>query len=500
MSRNHYTVAMNRGTGRRLCRFSEAEAPQSANILGGRRTRGYTAPDHSGVVGLRVDLRQPRVAPSGYITVTSMLNSSPLPAAPALVVNANNIAALLPIRVLGRKGIPVTCVFGRGLRSQYAPVVRASRFVANVQTFDETDYEANLVQCLCDIGKASRDKAVLYPASDLDMIVISGNRHRLEAHYHLLMPPHPLLMNLLNKDWFYPFAAERGIPVPRTLQVNRPSELDAAARKVGFPCIVKPAWRDEAWQTYYGNQKVLKVHDADELRLVCRCLHERQYELTVQEIIPGPERNLLCTFTYLNERSESLGIFTSTKVRQFPPHFGNSSLVKQVNEHAVVQLTTHICKQLGLVGYASIEFKKDDRDGSFKVIEITPCRFNRQAGLSEAAGLSLPYVWYRHLLNHQTDCSVTSGNVAWISEVNEARAFWQYWRNGEYTLLQWLASYRGVTEYEVFAKDDPLPFLALLPSALSQWIMRSLYRPAVLPIQRRPASARAVAAVQQRAS
>lgn len=430
-----------------------------------------------------------------------MPDSPKLSAVSAVVVNANNIAALLPIRALGRKGIPVTCLFGRGHRDQYAPVVRASRYISTLHTFDETEYEANLVQCLRDLGKRSSRKAVLYPASDLDMIIISGHRHSLEDYYHLLMPPHALLMNLLNKDWFYPFAAERGIPVPRSLHVSRPAEIEAAARKLDFPCIVKPAWRDEAWQAYYGNQKVLIAQDAEELRLLCGSLHERHYEMTVQEIIPGPEPNIVCSFTYLNERSEPLGIFTSRKVRQFPPHFGNSSLVQQVYDQTVVELTAHICKQLGLTGYASIEFKRDDRDGMYKVIEITPCRFNRQAGLSEAAGFSLPYVWYCHLLQQPQDCELRSGASAWVSEVNEVRAAWDYWRTGEYTLWEWLTSYRDVAQLEVFAADDPLPFLKLVPSTLYHWLGGTVFRRSAYPVHRRRLmSARASVAVQKKAS
>jgi len=395
---------------------------------------------------------------------------------PAVVVNANNIAALLPIRALGRKGIPVTCVFGRGNLDQYAPVVRSSRFISKTQMFDESDYEQNVIECLLKIGRTCREKVVLFPASDLDMIIISANRHVLEPYYHLLMPSHVLLSNLLNKDWFYPFAEATGIPVPRTFHIHREGDIDTVARKLAYPCIVKPAWRDEAWQTQYGNQKVLIANSANELRLTFRGLYDRFEELAVQEIIQGGECNIICSFTYLNENSEPLGIFTSAKIRQFPPHFGNSSLVQQVKEPKVVQMTIQICKQLGLVGYVSIEFKKDDRDGAFKVIEITPCRFNRQAGLSDVTGLCLPYVWYCHLLKRPIQHVIKNSDCAWVSEVNEVRAFWEYWRSGEYTIAEWVRSYKHVALFEVFAKDDPLPFMMLLPSALSHWVRRRIVR------------------------
>lgn len=400
---------------------------------------------------------------------------------PAVVVNANNISALIPIRSLGRKGIPVTCVFGQGALGGYAPVVGSSRFVSEKYTFDESDYEGSLVSCLCHIGKSYGRKSVLFPTSDIDMIVVSANRDILQEYYHLLMPSHELLSNLLSKDWFYPFAKARGIPIPRTFRIESKEDIDHIAREVAYPCIIKPAWRDEAWQARFGNLKVIISNGAEELRTNFRRLYDQFKELMVQEIVRGGESNIICTFTFLDERSNPRGMFTSSKIRQFPPHFGNSSLVRRVSEPRVEELTTRICKQLGLVGYVSIEFKKDDTDGEFKVIEMTPCRFNRQTGLSDDAGFSIPYVWYCHVLNMPVESAPTTSACTWVSEINEVRAFLDYWRNGEYTVAEWMRSYKHVSCCELFAKDDPCPFIMLLPSAFVHWVRRKVFRQAPAP-------------------
>jgi len=389
---------------------------------------------------------------------------------PAVVVNANNISALTTIRALGRQNIPVIAVFGRGALDQYASVVRSSRFISKAHIFDESNYETNMINCLLAVGASCPTKAVLFPASDKDMIIVSDNRQQLEQYYHLLMPSHGLLCTLLSKDLFYPFAEARGIQVPRTFPVSCWDDIVTARRGISYPCIVKPGWRNEAWQRQYGNDKVIVVKNAVELKCTLRSLYNRFERLVVQEIVPGSERDILCTFTYLTEESEPLGIFTCRKIRQFPANFGNSSLVQQVNEPEVGELTVQISKQLGLVGYVSIEFKKDERNGTYKVIEITPCRFNRQTGLADAAGLCLPYVWYCHVLHRPVEPVVHSGRRAWVSEVNELRAFWHYWRKGEYTLAGWFSGYTDLVQYELFSKDDVLPFMMLLPSALFYWV------------------------------
>lgn len=388
----------------------------------------------------------------------------------AVVVNANNIMALLPIRSLGRKGIPVTCLFGQGGHAPYARCIQWSRYISKRYAFGEAEYERNMVTALCQIGKSTGHKSVLFPVSDFDMITISANRERLEKYYHLLMPSHDLLVSLLNKHQFYRLACSHNFPIPKTFMVDTSTDSELLAQEVPYPCVIKPAWRDQAWTKRYGHQKVLIAHTSEELHASLQDLLVQFVPLIVQAIIPGEEDRIVCSFGYLNRDSEPLGIFTSKKIRQFPPHFGNSAMVQAVYEPSVVELTKRICKALRMVGYVSIEFKKDPRDNEWKIIEITTARFNRQSGLSEQAGFSIPYVWYCHLLNLPVESVVLDVNCKWVSEVNDIRAFSGYWHNREYTLKEWIREYRDVTNYEVFSKDDLLPFVMMLPSAISDWV------------------------------
>ncbi len=397
-----------------------------------------------------------------------------VPSAPAVVVNANNIMALLPIRSLGRKGIPVTCLFGQGGHAPYAKGIRWSRYISKQYAFSEAEYERNMVTALCQIGKSNDRKSVLFPVSDFDMITISANRERLEKYYHLLMPPHDLLASLLNKNQFYRLAHSHNFLTPKTYTVDSCTDIQLLALEVPYPCVVKPVWRDQAWTARYGHQKVLVAYDAEELQANLRRLLAQFTTMIVQEIIPGEEDRIVCSFAYLSRDSELLGIFTSKKMRQFPPHFGNSAMVQAVCEPSVVELTKRICQELRLVGYASIEFKQDPRDHEWKIIEITPARFNRQSGLSEQVGFSIPYVWYCYLLNLPIEWAVSDLACKWVSEVNDLRAFGGYWRNGEYTLWDWIKEYRGVTSCEVFSTDDLLPFILMLRGAVSDWIRKAI--------------------------
>jgi D-aspartate ligase len=393
---------------------------------------------------------------------------------PAVVANINNIMGLSIIRSLGREGVPVWGVYGSAThREPYAEVAPRSRYLVRRQVFDDGDYEKGLIECLLRLGEEAESPPVLFPVSDLDMILISSHREALQRRYRLLMPPHALLDALLNKDRFQRLAEERALPVPVTFRAESGAEVAAIAGRVRYPCLVKPPWRDAAWLLRRGNTKVLRCESPDELQAAGEEVLQACGRLAVQELVAGPESNIVCSFAYLNERSEPLAMFVCRKLRQFPPYFGNTALAEGVQDEAAAELTAGICRTLGLVGYASVEFKRDLKDGLYKILEITPSRINRQAGIADASGVSIPSCWYRHLTGQAPPAAKATPGLRWVSEVNDLRAARWYWGSGEWSFVNWLKSYRGIARWELFARDDLKPFFALgLSAARSRFLRR----------------------------
>lgn len=385
----------------------------------------------------------------------------------AVVVNSNNIMALTVIRSLGKQGIPIIAIFGESrFFGQYAPMIRCSKFISTAFYFEENDYEKNLVSQLLKIGRSLDKKAVLFPVDDEDMIVVSANRIILEEFYHILMPPHSMLKTLLYKELFYEFSNENNLPIPKTFIVEKTQALEGIANKINFPCIIKPPLRNYKWRKIYKNRKVLIANERRELsRLLGEVIGLFQ-KVVVQEIIVGSESNIICSFTFLDINSEPIGMFVCRKIRQFPPHFGNTASAESIIDEKAVTLTKSICKQLSLVGYVSIEFKKDS-DNAYRIFEITPCRLNRQAGLANASGVNLAYIWYCYLIGHsitiQNDYTLST---KWLSEVNEVRSILYYLKKREHTLYQLLQYYKRINQFELLDRDDLVPSLMLLPSLL----------------------------------
>lgn len=372
--------------------------------------------------------------------------------------------ALSVIRSLGRQRIPVNAVFGKSqLFMQYQPIVKASKYISEFTLFDENDYQNNLINCLLSIGRNLNKRGVLFPVSDEDMIILSQNRNKLEEYYHLLLPEHNLLETLLYKNQFYTFAHKNGLPIPATLILDNTTAIDDISGKFSFPCIIKPPVRGEKWRSIFKNQKALIISDAKEFPSLFKKAASASNNLICQEIIRGPETNIICTFTYLDKNSEPLSMFVCRKIRQFPPNFGNTSFADSVCDEKAVHLTKSIAKQLRLVGYLSIEFKKDSHDESYKIIEITPCRPNRQSGFSEAVGINIPFIWYCYLLNKPVPpLSGYPLKCKWSSELNELRSFSYYCKDKRNGFRKWLESYRNICQFEILARDDLKPSLMLL--------------------------------------
>lgn len=387
---------------------------------------------------------------------------------PATVTNASNIMALSVVRSLGRRQVPVNAFFGRNdHHSPYNRIVRQSRYIDKSYDFEESRYAENMISLLIDVGRKNGDKSVLFPVSDQDMIIISEHRQSLSDYYHLLMPDHDVLDTLLSKEKFYSFALSHGLPIPQTYFPHEGLDVVQISRTIEYPCIMKPSWRDGRWLDMFHNTKVIICSTPEELISNYHQLLTLGYNMLIQEILHGEENNISCSFTYLNELSEMLGVVVCKKIRQFPRDFGNTSLAETLSDENVVELTRGVCKKLKLSGYVSIEFKMDPKTNSLKIIEITPSRINRHAGIADVAGFDIPWTWYDYLSNGRVATNTRfEPEVKWLSEVNELRTLWDYLTDRDYSILRLLRSYKNIKRCEIWSRDDLKPFIHMMLSVL----------------------------------
>jgi len=139
-------------------------------------------------------------------------------------------------------------------------------------------------------------------------------------------------------------------------------------------------------------------------------------DVLVQEWIPGSTRDIAIMGGYFGENSEALGYFCARKLVQEPDDFGTGCVVQHVPLQEIVQPSLRLCKSLGYRGMAEIEYKRDEKTGEYKLIEINTRHWDWHQ-LSHMSGVNLTRVAYSDLTGYKLDAStpVRTGGK-WVVE------------------------------------------------------------------------------------
>jgi predicted ATP-grasp superfamily ATP-dependent carboligase len=239
--------------------------------------------------------------------------------------------------------------------------------------------------------------------------------------------------------------------------------VKAIGRAARFPLILKPmlppTWSREPIATVVGHKKALTVHSAAELEARYGAIAALEPRLVVQDYVPGRDDRLYSLHVYMDRASEPLGWFTGRKLRTYPTYAGIGCFVESVTIPEIIADGIDMLRRIHYSGLALLQFKRDDRDGTYKLLEINP-RTSSWNLLAAEAGVNLPYIAYRDAIGAPPQAPpVQRDGLRYQYFDHDLRAFWDYRKHGDITLAQWLGSLRGPKVYQLFAADDPSPFL-----------------------------------------
>jgi len=334
-----------------------------------------------------------------------------------------------------------------------------------------------LVECLERIGDELGTKAVLFPSGDINLSVVSEHRERLAQRFHISLPSREVLHTILDKKAFYRFAMEHDLPIARTWFVD---DVDAVRRLRGlvrFPALIKPYQPTSAWRKAFDTRLFIANSDDDLIALYDRLFAVHQ-DLLLQEYIPGSDGDLCWGVTYLARDGSPAAVWTGLKLRQYPRGFGTATLAESRWQPEVAETTLHTLRTLGHRGYGVVEFKRDSRDRSLRITEVTGGRTWFPHGIVTRAGINLPHIWYCDVLGQpqpaaRLDAQGFEQGLRWIHEERDLKTVWLYFlgRDG-FGVRDWLRSYRGRRTYAYAAWDDPGPILMSIRRVLRTGMRR----------------------------
>lgn len=316
------------------------------------------------------------------------------------------------IRSLGEKSVPVLALDHNpraiGLASRYA-----TKAICPNPGIDESGF----IEFLVDIGSKLRHKGILYPTNDTWLIAVSKHRERLEEFFRLPFSDWEVIKRCAVKEVMYRLAEEAGVPVPRTLVVGDLHQVVACRDEIVFPCVVKPSspWlfpkelgrRVNAFSTWPELRRWVEANEESIL--------QNEIRIVVQERIPGDAGGLYTFASYSNRSGSVIDYAVIRKVMQHPPEAGTIRMGEVVREEGVVALGRRLIEHMRFHGLANVEFKRDPRDGTFKLMEINP-RSGMSNYFATRTGHNLAYLAYCDAIG-EGRASAASGSPDRVGQV-----------------------------------------------------------------------------------
>lgn len=368
----------------------------------------------------------------------------------AIILSAHTMA-LGVIKALGRQGVPLVVVHydrrDMAQRSRYATQTLAAPHPQE----DEDGFVATILQ-LADKWQGS----VLIPVSDETLVVAARHKETLSRHFLVACPDYATACQIIDKQQTCKLALAAGVTTPRTLIPQSLADVQNFCEDVVFPCILKPA-QSHLFYTQFG-VKMFVAENPAQLLDGYRRAADAHLGVMVQEYIPGGDGDVANYNCYAVD-GKVLAEFTADHIRNAPPWFGSPRVVRSRQIDALLEPGRSLMQALNYTGYACTEFKRDRRDGQYKLMEING-RHNLSTLLAVRCGIDFPWLDYRyHAYGELPGEQTFQSGIYWIDLSRDIAYSLKHHREEQYALRDYLRPYLQPHVWAIFDWRDPLPFI-----------------------------------------
>jgi D-aspartate ligase len=384
------------------------------------------------------------------------------PPAGALVLGGD-YRALGVVRSLGRRGVPVWVI-----KQGDDHLAARSRYARRLLDWPEHD-EPRQLERLMAIADGGAQGWALIPSADETAALVARHHDLLAERFVLTTPPWDVLRFAYDKRLTYPLGERLGLDVARTLYPRQRSDLEWL--EIDFPAVLKPAVKEsfnrltaaKAWRLDSRRELLERYDEA--------CTLVPADVLMVQELIPGGGE---AQFSYaaLCDDGRTLASVVARRTRQYPPDFGRASTyVETVDCPEVIPPSVRLLEELRFTGLVEVEFKRDPRNGRFKLLDVNPRVWGWHT-LCARAGVDFPYLLWLALNGAPPPVTTARAGVRWVRTATDLPMMAREILHRRASAGEYLRSLRGPLEGAIFARDDPLPGLAEIPQLASILVRR----------------------------
>ncbi len=399
---------------------------------------------------------------------------------PTLSTTAHQIAGGVPVIVIGKSYTvlgALRCLAAAGHNCYVAApaddLVTHSKYY---RPLPGSDWDGSINDDTLDkLTSLPFEKAVLIPCADDVTYWLSGLPLALRKRFFISISDTNTLDILQNKTRFGEFLRQMAIAHPRTFSVTCNADVEAIPFADLDRVFIKPADSQSFSQTL--GIKGVWANDAQQFRIIWKDLSAKGFQIIAQEYVPGSSRDHYFVDGFRDRHGKLTGLFARRRERIYPPDFGNSSYSRSIPLNDVkgaIDSVETLLSGLNYRGIFSAEFKQDQRDGQFRILEVNTrawwyVEFAARCGVNvcdmayhDALGLPVSTASTDYALSK--DCINLPNDIK--SVLAQPAASRQSWFG---YLRQWLGA-----DLHVFYWRDPLPGLRVTVQMAMRWVKKRL--------------------------
>jgi len=295
-----------------------------------------------------------------------------IPMIRVFVTDADYKHTLGAVRDLGKSGYKVDVGSSRLRAASFYSKFVEKCFLYTHPFFDEKKF----IRELYGIVK-TRKYDVLLPIGYYSTIAVARVKGKLEKFTKIPVADWQAVDIASKKDETIRLARKVHVPAPKTIFVDNTGKPE---EKVSFKPIVLKG--------ITGAGRVIYLKSTKHLDKEIKKFHNQFGEYPIiQEYIPGEGFGFFALFN----KGKPRAIFSHRRIREFPATGGPSTSAMSYYDPKLKEYGLRILRALNWHGVAMVEFRKDYRDGEYKIMEINP-KFWGSLDLAIASGVRFPYL------------------------------------------------------------------------------------------------------------
>jgi predicted ATP-grasp superfamily ATP-dependent carboligase len=276
------------------------------------------------------------------------------------------------VRRLGQAGVNVTL-----MANSSQSLVALSRHCKNILQVPEGGIGPLVEATLKAVQETNFD--LLLPVGFTTTLAITHRRAEFERFVRLQLASPEKIELAANKKCMAELASTVDVPVPRTSLPSSKAEWNTLAKDFTYPVVVKPLMETAGRSVSYAmdQNELLALGDSGS--------YFSPPSLLLQEYIPG----FGCGFFATYRNGTCSRVFMHRRLREYPASGGVSTCAESFYDAKLELYGRRILDALSWHGVAMVEFRYDERDGEFKLIEVNP-KFWGSLDLALEAGADFP--------------------------------------------------------------------------------------------------------------